>query len=243
MAHAGTGRRVEGSHAVAAALRAGRVVRLSVERGRANAGAAPIIALAESVGVPIEFVADVRPLADTTAPQGVVAEARPLPLRTLDELVAVTDPPSVLVLDRVQDARNVGAVARSALAAGIGGLVVAERRAAPLSAGAFKSAAGALELLGVAMVGSIADAVRELAHLGLWTVGLEGAAPQSLFGMDLLAEPVALVVGAEGTGLSRLVRERVEVLASIPMSPGIESLNVSAAATLAVFEIARARAG
>jgi 23S rRNA (guanosine2251-2'-O)-methyltransferase len=228
---------------VAAALRAGRVESLTVERGRATAGAAPIVALAETAGVPIDLVEDVRSIAETTAPQGVVAEARPLPLRTLDELAAATDPPAILVLDRVQDARNVGAAARSALAAGIGGLVVAERRAAPLSAAAFKAAAGALELLGVAMVGSIAEAVRDLARLGLWTVGLEGTAQQSLFDMDLLAEPVALVVGAEGKGLSRLVRDRVEVLASIPMSPGTESLNVAAAATLAAFEIARARAG
>ncbi len=242
MAPAGIGDRLEGTHAVAAAVRAERVFRISVERGRAESAAvARIVAAARSQGVAIDVVDDVRPLAGTTSPQGIVAEARSLARLSLEELVAIDEPSAVLVLDRVEDARNVGAAARSAVAAGVKAMVVARRRAAPLGAAAFKAAAGAFEDIGIAVVSSIADAVHDLRRLGLWTVGLDSSGDRSLFGLDLLGDPVAIVLGAEGSGLSRLVRDRVDVLARIPISSDVESLNVSAAATLALFELARVR--
>ncbi len=104
-----------------------------------------------------------------------------------------------------------------------------------------KAAAGALERLPVAAVSSIPDALQTLRKQGLWTVGLDAGGDRSLFGLDLLTEPVAVVVGAEGSGLSRLVRDRVDLVASIPMQ-GTESLNASVAAALAMFEVNRARA-
>ena len=143
---------------------------------------------------------DVRPLAGTTSPQGIVAEATPLPRLTLAELVAIDDPSAVLVLDRVEDPRNVGAAARSAVAAGVTAMVVARRRAAPLGAAAFKAAAGAFEDISIAVVSSIADAVGDLQQLGLWTVGLDSSGERSLFGLDLLGGPVAVVLGSEGRG-------------------------------------------
>jgi 23S rRNA (guanosine2251-2'-O)-methyltransferase len=117
------------------------------------------------------------------------------------------------------------------------------RRAAPLSPAAFKSAAGALERLAVAVVGSIPDALASLRALGLWVVGLDQGAEQSLFGLQLLTEPVAVVVGAEGGGLSRLTARRCDLLVSVPMVSGSESLNASVSAALAVFEIMRVRGG
>ncbi len=123
----------------------------------------------------------------------------------------------------------------------MGGLVVAADRAAPLGATAFKAAAGALERLPVVVVTSVADAVRRLEDLGVWTVALDGHADRSLLGLDLLTEPVALVVGAEGAGLSRLVAERVSVLARLPLAGDVESLNASVAASLAMYELARVR--
>ncbi len=145
-----------------------------------------------------------------------------------------------MVLDRLEDPQNVGAVARSALAAGMSGMVVPSRRAAPLGATAFKAAAGALEELPVS-ISSTAQAVATLRRLGLWTVGLSAAAETSLFGLALLAEPVAVVVGAEGGGLSPLVEQRVDLCVRIPMPGPTESLNASVAAALAAFEIARIR--
>lgn len=242
MERAGIGSSVEGTHAVAAALEAGRVTGLIVERGRRERRSlAPILARAEALGVPVEIVDDVRPMATTTAPQGVLATARPLPTSSLGELVARETPPAIVVLDRVEDPRNLGAIVRSMAAADIHAVVVAGRRAAPLGATALKAAAGAFEGMSVAVVNSIASAVAELQQLGLWAVGLDAGGERSLFELDLLAEPIALVVGAEGTGLSRLVRQRVDVMARIPIAPSVESLNVSAAATLAVFELGRMR--
>ena len=242
MAPAGIGSEVEGLHAVAAAVAAGRIEKLIVEaRRRDRPEVAAIVEAATDSGADVQEVADVRPHASTTAPQGVVALARPIPLLTLDEAVAATDPPAVIVLDRLEDQRNVGAIARSALGAGVKAMVVAERRAAPLGPAAFKAAAGALEHVGVAVVSSVARAVTSLGERGLWKVGLQGHAEQSLFGCELLAEPVAVIVGAEGAGLSRLVGESLDAAVAIPLSSEVESLNASVAASLALFELARMR--
>lgn len=227
---------------MAAAARAGRVEVLFVEEGRKFRHEIDELARqVQSVGGKIREVADVRSVADTTAPQGVVAYCRPIPTVTLEETAAASDPGAVMVLDRLVDPHNVGAVIRSGMAAGIVGYVMSARRAAPLSGTAFKAAAGALEHAKVAIVGSIAEAVARLSRLGLWTVGLDADGEKSLFGLGLLTEPVALVVGGEGGGLSRLVAERLDVRAYIPMRGSTESLNASVAAALAAFELSRSR--
>lgn len=240
MAPPGIGDRVEGVHAVAAALEAGRVRRLRIERNRVEA-LATIVDEAERRGVTVDLVEDVRSNAVTDAPQGVVAECRPIAAVPLDEAVAAGDPASLVILDHVEDPRNVGAIARSAVAAGIAALVVAGRRAAPLGATAFKAAAGGLERLAITEVSSIANAVADLRRLGVWVVALDAGGDRSLFGLDLLSEPVALLLGAEGSGVSRLARERADVVASIPLIGQIESLNASVAAALAMYEVARVR--
>lgn len=238
MAHAGYGDSVEGIHAVLAALEAGRVRKLLIERGRGDRFADA----ARTHGVEVEQVDDVRPMARTTAPQGVVARCEPIPFVSIQELVAESTPASLLLVDHVEDPHNVGAIVRSAVAAGIPRVVVPTRRSAPLGAAAFKAAAGALERCRVAEVSSIADAVQRCKRLEVWTVGLDADGDRSLFGLDLLAEPVALVVGGE-TGLHRLVRDRVDLVATIPMAPGVESLNASVASALAAFEVMRVRSG
>jgi 23S rRNA (guanosine2251-2'-O)-methyltransferase len=144
------------------------------------------------------------------------------------------------MVDHIEDPHNVGAIVRSAVAAGAPRVVVAERRSAPIGAAAFKAAAGALEQCRIASVSSIAEAVQRCKRLDVWTVGLDAEGDRSLFGLDLLAAPVALVVGAE-TGLHRLVRDRVDLVASIPMAGEVESLNASVAAALALFEVQRQR--
>jgi len=241
MAPPGIGDSVEGVHAVAAALAAGRVRRLLVEESRLDA-LSDLVDAATSAGATIETVGDVRDRAATSAPQGVVAICRPMPDAGIDGVVGAVDPPAVVVLDRLEDPRNVGAIARSAVAAGVLGLVVPTHRSAPLGATAFKAAAGALEHMAITQVSSVADAVKRLSDRDVWTVGLDSDGDRPLFGLDLLTAPVAVVVGAEGAGLSRLVRDRVDVVASIPISPMVESLNASVAASLAVFEVARVRA-
>lgn len=242
MGRAGYGHKVEGFHAVEAAARAGRVETLHVEERRlGKPDVDRVVATVTAAGGAVRTTNDVRRLADTTAPQGLVADCRPLSGSSLEDVAATSDPAAVLVLDRIVDPHNVGAIVRSAVAAGISGFVLSDRRAAPLGAATFKSAAGALESARVAIVGSVAEAVARLKKLGLWTVGLDAGGSGSLFGLDLLAEPVAVVVGAEGRGLSRLVADRVDMVVSIPMAGPTESLNASVAAALAAFEIARVR--
>ena len=238
MAPAGFGSRVEGVRAVAAAVEAGRVDRLYVERSRRER--ADVAALVDRVGSDrVRLIDDVRTLATTDAPQGVVADCRPISSVTLESLSGQGT--ALLVLDHLEDPRNVGAVARSGSAAGITGLVVSSKRAAPLSAAAFKASAGALETLPVVIVGSIPEALNRLKEFGVWIVGLDASGEQSLFGLDLLTEPVAVVIGAEGTGLSQLAAKRCDVVVSIPMVTGVESLNASVSGALAAFEIMRVR--
>ena len=242
MALAGIGVELEGVDVVEAAMDAGRVLTLSVERRRmGRPELARILRLAHSQDVPVKVVDDVRPLATTAAPQGVFAKARPIEPLSVKNAVALAETPALLVLDHVEDPRNIGAAARSAVAAGMTALVVSQRRSAPIGATAFKAAAGALEILPIVVVSSIADALKRMGQLGLWTVGLDGQSDQSILGLDLLARPVAVCVGAEGAGLSKLVAERCDVLTHIPMIGEIESLNASVAAALVSYEVARVR--
>ena len=244
MARAGIGARVEGVQAVRAALGARRVRVLYVERSRRDAER--WVEEARRAGATAKPVGSVADLSRTDSHQGVVARARPIPFASLESLLAGDSRapgPALLVLDHLSDPRNVGAIARSALAAGMTGMVVARRRAAPVSALAFKAAAGSLEHLPVASVSSVADAARRASTAGVWTVGLHPPARRPLFGLGVLAEPVATFVGAEGAGLSRLVTQRLDVLVSIPMARNTTSLNAAVAAALACFEIGRVRRG
>ncbi len=239
MAPAGIGTRVEGIHAVAAALAAGRVETLHVERSR---GSRPPVSdlLEEFPSVAVRLVEDVRPLAATSAPQGIVADCRPLRAWSLDELVDAEEVPAILAVDHVEDTHNLGAMVRSAVAAGVRSVVVPERRNAPLDGAAFKAAAGAFERCRIALVSSLPEVLVRLGKIGVWSVGLSADGDQDLFGLELLGQPVVVVVGSE-TGLHRLVRDRVDVVASIPMAGGSESLNASVAASLACYEIHRVR--
>ena len=241
MAPAGIGADLEGLHVIEAALHAGRLTDLLVEAARtSNPEIADLLGRAKASGVTIKVVDDVRPFAVTAVPQGLVGKARPLKTYSLEDLVEPA-PCLLLVLDHLEDPHNVGAIARSAWAAGATGLVVPTRRAAPIGPTAFKAGAGALEHLRVSVLSSTADAVQRLKRLGVWTLGLTAGTGDRLFGLPLLTEPLAIVVGGEGGGLGRLVEERVDVRAHIPMAAGSESLNASVAAALAVFEVARVR--
>jgi 23S rRNA (guanosine2251-2'-O)-methyltransferase len=145
-----------------------------------------------------------------------------------------------VVLDGIEDPHNVGAILRTVDAAGGSGLVRQSRRAAPLDAVAAKASAGAIAWVRVAEVVNIARALEELKDLNVWAVGLAGDAAQTYDAVDLTL-PTAVVVGAEGAGLRRLVRERCDLIVSIPMAGHVESLNVSVAAGVVLFEAARQR--
>jgi 23S rRNA (guanosine2251-2'-O)-methyltransferase len=204
-----------------------------------------IVTLAAEAGVPVRRVSRDRleALALTDAPQGVVAAAEPLAETELASLLArrAGVAPFLVVLDGVTDPHNVGAVMRSALCAGATGLVVARHRAAHLGPTAVKAAAGAAEWLPVAVVAGIPNALSEMKDAGVWTVGLDAGGTVAVWDLNVATEALALVLGAEGDGLSRLTRQRCELIASVPLQGPIASLNVSAAAALGCFEVARRR--
>lgn len=189
---------------------------------------------------------DLERLAGSDAPQGVVAFAEALQGHALGALMT-HDPgqpaPFLVVLDGVTDPHNLGAVMRSALGAGATGLVIAKHRSARLTPAALKAAAGAAEHLRLAVVGGVPAALHQLDQAGLWTVGLDSSGPTGIWDLAVTDEPLALVLGAEGGGLSPLVVRRCGVLASIPLAGPLGSLNVSVAAAVACFEVARRRAG
>jgi 23S rRNA (guanosine2251-2'-O)-methyltransferase len=147
------------------------------------------------------------------------------------------------VVDGVTDPQNLGALLRCAEVAGATGAVLARHRAVHVTPAVTKAAAGAIEHLPMAVVSSVAAALVRLGEAGVWTVGLDPGAATPPFGLDLATESVAVVVGAEGAGLSRLVAQRCDVLVSIPRFGSLQSLNVAAAGALALFEVARRRAG
>jgi 23S rRNA (guanosine2251-2'-O)-methyltransferase len=206
-----------------------------------------IVDLAASKRVPVQEVARRRLDAEarSEAPQGVLAKAAPLPEADLDDLLrrrpgAVA--PFLVAVDGVTDPGNLGALLRSAEGAGVDGVILPRHRAVHVTPTVAKAAAGAVEHLDMALVSGLPAALQRLSAEKVWVVGLDDAAERSLFDLgDLATEPLALVLGAEGAGLSRLTRERCDLLVSIPMLGRLSSLNVSAAAALACFEVARRR--
>lgn len=180
-------------------------------------------------------------LADTDSAQGVLAEAEPLPTVELEEL-ADEERPFLVMVDGVTDPHNLGAIFRSADAAGVTGILLPRHRAARVSATVAKTAAGAVEHVPIATVAGVPAAVSMLQERKIWVVGLDEAGRRSVFDLHLADEPLCLVLGAEGAGLSRLVRERCDDLVAIPMQGGVASLNVSSAAAVAFFEVSRRRA-
>jgi 23S rRNA (guanosine2251-2'-O)-methyltransferase len=243
------GEQIEGRRAVRELLIANRrpVRELWIGEGQDRAGGlAEIVALAAREGVPVRTVPRNRLIAaaKTDAPQGVLAFARPLEASSLADLAKGRPglpAPFLLLLDGVTDPRNVGALLRTAECAGATGAVLARHRAAHVTPAVAKAAAGAIEHLPIALVAGIASALRTLAGASVWRVGLDPAARASLWDLGLASEPLALVLGAEGRGLSRLVRERCDTLVAIPQKGATASLNVAAAGALACFEVARRR--
>jgi len=201
-----------------------------------------IVALAGDARVRIEYVSGVEleELARTQAPQGVIAHAVPVVEADVDTLLA--HPRAFIVaLDGVTDPGNLGAIIRTAESAGATGIVLPRHRAAGLSPAAVKAASGAIEYLSIGLVAGIPAFLDRATRAGLWTVGLDERGTTSVFDLAVGEGPVVLVLGAEGRGLSRLARERCEVVAGIPMHGALDSLNVGAAAAVACFEITRRR--
>jgi 23S rRNA (guanosine2251-2'-O)-methyltransferase len=234
---------IYGLNPVLEALRGGRVTRVRVGPRR-DRRVDEALALARAKGIPFERVdgAVLDRAVRGGVHQGIVAEVSAPRDYTVQELVAAAAPapPLMVVLDGIEDPHNVGAILRTSDAAGVHGVVRQARHAASLDGVVAKASAGAVAHVRMATVVNIARAVEELKDAGVWTVGLAGDAAEPYDAVDFTL-PTALVLGAEGVGLRRLVRERCDRVASIPMQGTVHSINVSVAAGVALFEAVRQR--
>ena len=238
---------IEGRNAVIEALRAGRTIdKIYIAKGDVDQTLGHIASKARSSGV-VVVEADRRKLdamSQTHAHQGVIALCAVKEYCTVADILAIAqargDPPFVIVCDEISDPHNLGAIIRSAECAGAHGVIIPKRRSAGLTAVVDKTSAGAVEHVAIARVPNLSAAIGELKKSGLWVYGAaaEGASP--MWQTDLTG-PVCLVIGSEGDGIGRLVRENCDFLVSIPLKGQISSLNASAAAAVLMYEVLRQR--
>ena len=244
------GRQIEGRQAVREMLIAGRrkvhEIWISSEL-EGDAGVDDIVTIAKAQRVPVVYIARSRleREARSEAPQGVLATAAELPEADLGPMLHGdgTAPPFLVAVDGVTDPGNLGAIIRSCDGAGVSGVLLPRHRAVHVTPTVAKAAAGAVEFVPITLVPGLPAVLKTMKEHGIWVVGLDDSAERDLFELgDLAAEPICLVLGAEGAGLSRLTRDRCDTVVSIPMLGGVSSLNVSAAAALSTYQVAQVRA-
>ncbi|HZK24443.1 MAG TPA: 23S rRNA (guanosine(2251)-2'-O)-methyltransferase RlmB [Oscillospiraceae bacterium] len=240
-------RMIEGRRPVMEALRAGsKITRILLQKGTHGGPLTEILALAQTKEIPVEYW-DKQALdkkAVTRNHQGILAETPPFAYTPFEQLLVKKNDehPFLVILDHLQDPHNLGALIRTAYAAGCDGLVIPERRAAQMTPAAVRTAAGAAEYLPVARVVNIARCLEECKQAGLWLYGADMDG-KSLYTKGDYQGPMALVIGSEGAGLSRLTKEKCDFLVRLPMQGAVASLNASVAGALLLYEVYRQRQG
>ncbi len=240
---------IEGRHAVSEALRAGRTIdKLLVAEGKRDRVLYQIVDRAKQAGIVVQTV-DVRrldQLSQTGAHQGLVAFCAQKDYAELDDLFELAqsrgEDPFFLLCDEIGDPHNLGAMLRTADAAGAHGIIIPKRRSVGLNATVAKAAAGALEHVPVVRVGNLSDTVRKLKDRGLWICGADGSA-NTLYDKASLTGPLGLVIGSEGGGIGRLLLEQCDFTVRLPMQGQLSSLNASVAAGILMYEVLRQRRG
>ncbi len=238
---------VAGRNSVLEALKSGRPVnKLLVAKGERHGSLREIIGQARAKGLVVQEVeaAKLAEIAGGIRHQGVVAMVPPVAYAEVGDILAkardLGEPPFLVLLDELEDPHNLGAILRTADAAGVHGVLIPKRRSAPLSATVARTSAGAVEYVPVARVGNVVQAIEGLKKAGLWVVGADMDGDKPYHQADLRG-PVLVVVGGEGRGLSRLVKEACDFLVRIPMRGKISSLNASVACSLLLYEVYRQR--
>ncbi len=237
---------IAGRNAVVEALRAGipakeLVVALGVD---IDERLEESVKLAQKMGLGIREVErrQIENMTGIANHQGIALVAKPFQYSSQKEIFTRAKEPALFVaVDGVTDPRNIGAIARSAAAFGADGLLIPERRNAPLTAAAWKSSAGAAARLPIAQVTNLVRSMQDAKEFGCFIVGLDGDADTPVEAMEIADQPLYIVVGSEGRGLSRLVRENCDLLIKIPMSNTVESLNASVAMSIALYAVDRKR--
>jgi 23S rRNA (guanosine2251-2'-O)-methyltransferase len=238
-------RLIEGRRPVLEAMRAGSVItRIFLQKGSGGKPVEEVLDLAKENNIPVEYwdKATLEKRATTRNHQGILAEVPPFRYTPFDELLKGSgdEPPFLVILDHVQDPHNLGALIRTAYAAGCHGIVIPERRAVQMTPAAVRTSAGAAEYLPVAQVVNISRCLEQCKEAGLWVYGadMEG---DSLYTKGDYKGATALVIGGEGEGLSRLVKEKCDHLVRLPMKGEVASLNASVAGALLLYEVFRQR--
>lgn len=237
---------IEGRNAVLEAFRAGKTIdKLYIQDGCHDGVLNTITREARKHDTIINYVAKERmeQMSTTGKHQGVIAQAAAYEYAELDEIFAKAEekgePPFIFILDEIEDPHNLGAIIRTANLAGAHGVIIPKRRAAGLTATVVKASAGALNYTPVVKVTNIAQTIEDLKKRGLWFVCADMNG-ETMYRLNLTG-PIGLVIGNEGEGVSRLVREKCDYIASIPMHGDIDSLNASVAAGVLAYEIVRQR--
>ena len=238
---------IEGRNAVMEALRAGRAMdKLYISKGEVDRTLGHIASAARDKGI-VVVECDRRKLdfmSKTHAHQGVIALAAVREYCSVEDLFAIAEergePPFLIVCDEISDGHNLGAIIRSAECAGAHGVIIPKRRSAGLTAVVDKASAGAAEHMAVARVPNIPAALKDLKERGVWVYGTAADGQNDLWHTDF-SGPIALVIGSEGDGMGRLVRECCDFIVSLPMKGRVSSLNASAAAAITMYEILRQR--
>ena len=238
---------IAGRNAVFEALSSKRPVnKIFIKMGLQGGSLGKILATAQDAAIPVEYVQAEK--LDRMAPgirhQGIVALASPIAFSSLETVLeraaSRKEMPFLLLLDELQDPQNVGALIRSADAAGVHGVLLPRRRSCPLNMVVAKISAGAVNYVPVVQIGNIVQTLRNLKEQGFWVVGADMDGESLYFETDL-DRPLVLVVGAEGKGIGRLVKENCDMLVRIPMQGGVNSLNASAAGAILLYEVVRQR--
>lgn len=241
---------IAGKHAVLEALRSGRPInKIWIAQGSSLHLIQPVIDAAKAQGVIYQFV-DRRKLDQMFADkhirhQGVAAQAAPHQYADIEDLFSLAEErgeaPFFVILDEIEDPHNLGSILRTVECAGAHGVVIPRRRSAGITAVVAKTSAGAVEYVPVARAGNLAQTIDMLKQRGVWIAGADAAAERSVYEADLTG-PLAIVIGSEGRGLSRLVREKCDFLVKLPLLGRIQSLNASVAAGILLYEAVRQRA-
>lgn len=237
--------KIEGRNPVAEAVKAGRSIdKIYVRKGNVHGSIIPIIAMAREKGIAVVQTDGKKldEMSETGAHQGIIALCAAAEYATVDDILKIAEDkgekPFIVILDKISDPRNLGSIIRTANCAGVHGIIISKHDSASLTAVCAKASAGAVEYTPVARVSSIAKTIDELKRKNIWVTATDASGETELYDADLKGA-VAIVIGSEGEGISRLVLEKCDFKVKIPMKGNVNSLNASVAAALFIYEAVR----
>jgi 23S rRNA (guanosine2251-2'-O)-methyltransferase len=238
---------IGGKHSVVEAIRAGRTInKIWIAENAQKQFAGPIVAEAKNLGILVQFT-DKRKLdqmVEGLQHQGVIAQVAAYEYVEVEDILAkakeLGQEPFLLILDEIEDPHNLGSILRTADCTGVHGVIIPKRRSVGLTAAVSKTSAGAVEYVPVARVTNIAQTIEQLKEQGVWVAGTDVSAAQDVYKANFNM-PIALVIGNEGKGVGRLIKERCDFLVKLPMAGHVNSLNASVAAGVLMYEVVRQR--